>query len=66
MTDKTVKTSIRMLFEDQPCLGLHYLSFDLFLSHIILQRKSKLLNFRISNTYPPEKCLLTAFECRNR
>ena len=46
-TDKTVKTLIRLLFEEQSDQGLHCLSFHLLHLHIILQRKLKLFNFRI-------------------
>ena len=51
-TDKTVKTLIRLLLEEQSDLSLHCLSFYLLHLHIILQRKPKLFNFRIFfNTY---------------
>ena len=48
-TDKTVKTLIRLPFEEQEQSdqGLHCLSFCLLHLHIILQRKLKLFNFRI-------------------
>ena len=49
MTDKTVKTLIRLLLEEQSDLGLHCLSFYLLHLHIILQRKLKLFNIRISS-----------------
>ena len=47
MTDKNVQTQIRLLLEEQSDQGLHCLSFHLVLLHNILQRKSKLINFRI-------------------
>ena len=46
-TDKTVKTLIRLLLEEQSDQGRHCLSFYLLHLHIILQGKSKLFNFRI-------------------
>ena len=46
-TDKTVKTLIRLLLEEQSDQGLHCLSFYPLHLHIILQRKPKLFNFRI-------------------
>ena len=49
-TDKTVKTQIRLLLEEQSDLGLHCLSFYLLHLHIILQRKPKLFNIRIFST----------------
>ena len=51
MTDKTVKTQIRLLLEEQSDLGLHFLSFYLLLSYVILQRKSKLFNFRMFKVF---------------
>ena len=49
-TDKTVKTQIRLLLEEQSDLRLHCLSFYLLHSHTILQGKPKLLNIRIFST----------------
>ena len=46
-TDKTGKTLIRLLIKEQSDQGFHCLSFYLLHLHIILQRKSKLSNFRI-------------------
>ena len=46
-TDKTVKTLIRLLLEEQSNQGLHYLSYYPLHLHVILQRKPKLFNFRI-------------------
>ena len=46
-SDKTVKTLIRLLLEEQSDQVLNCLSFYLFHLHIILQGKPKLFNFRI-------------------
>ena len=73
--DKTVKTLIRLLLEEQSDQGLHCLSYYPLHLHIIQQRKPKLFNFRIFAVlisgvpilrFPSEKCLLIAFECSNR
>ena len=45
--DKTVKTLIRLLLEEQSDQGLYYLSFYLLHLHMILQGNLNLLNFRI-------------------
>ena len=46
-SDKTVKTLIRLLLEEQSDQVLHCLSCYLLHLHIILQGKPKLFNFRI-------------------
>ena len=46
-SDKTVKTLIRLLLEEQSDQVLHCLSFFLLHLHTILQGKPKLFNFRI-------------------
>ena len=46
-SDKTVRTLIRLLLEEQSGQVLHCFSFCLLHLHIILQGKSKLFNFRI-------------------
>ena len=46
-SDKTVKTLIRLLLEEQSDQVLHCFSFYLLYLHIILQGKPKLFNFRI-------------------
>ena len=49
MTDKTVITLIRLLLnlEEQSDQDFHCFPFYLLHSHTILQRKSKVFNFRI-------------------
>ena len=73
-TDKTVKTLTRLLLEEQSGQGLHCLSFYLLHLHMGIATKTQTVQFSdIFNTYircsnslrfPPEKCLLIAFECR--
>ena len=46
-TDKTVKTLIRLLLEEQSDQGFYCLSFYLLHLHMILQGKRKLFNFGI-------------------
>ena len=45
-TDKTAKSLIRLLLEEQSDRGLHCLSFYLLNLYTILQRNLKLTNFR--------------------
>ena len=74
-TDKTVKTQIRLLLEEQSDKDLHCLPFYLLVLHIILQLKSKLYNLLIFSLpflgvpilrgFLQKKCSLIAFECSN-
>ena len=73
-TDKTVKTLIGLLPEEQSDQGRLCLSFYLLHLHIILQGKPKLLNFRIFSIlisgvpilsgFHLQKCWLIASQCR--
>ena len=67
--DKTVKTLIRLLLEEQSDQGLYYLSFYLLHLHMILQGNLNLLNFRIFSILIQvfqflEVSIWKKFECR--
>ena len=69
-SDKTVKTLIRLLLEEQSDQDLHCFSFYLLHLHIILHGKTKLFNFWIFSilisvvpnfqTFPPEKMFVNS------
>ena len=64
-TDKKVKTLIRLLLEEQSDHGLHCLSFYLLHLYIILHRKPKLFNFRISSILISDVPILRGFHLKN-
>ena len=63
-TDKTVKTLIRLLLEEQSDQSLHCLSFYLLHLHI-LQRKPKLINIRIISILISGVPILRGFHLKN-
>ena len=64
-TDKTVKTLIRLLLEEQSDQGLYYLSFYLLHLHMILQGNPKLFNFRIFSILVLGVPVLRGFHLKN-
>ena len=64
-TDKTVKTLIRLLLEEQSDQGLHCLSYYPLHLHIILQQKPKLFNFRIFAVLISGVPILRGFHLKN-
>ena len=64
-TDKTVKTLIRLLLEEQSDQGIHCLSFYLLHLHFILQRRPKLVNIRIFSILIAGVTILRGFHRKN-
>ena len=64
-TDKTVKTLIRLLLEEQSDQGLHCLSFYLLHLYTILQQKPKLINFRTCSILISGVPILSGFHLKN-
>ena len=64
-TDKTVKTRIRLLLEEQSDQGLHCLPFYLLYLLNILQGKPELFNFRIFSLLISGVPILRGFHLEN-